>query len=858
MPQMTLRIALLWLSLVCHTGILASDGNRLADPDLESPGELSWRGSSAVVSRSGSDPHSGTSCLYVKDASDSHGQANSAHIDVQPGQYYVEAWLRVDAHARGIITFDVQFFDRSGGYLFSRWIGVTQSTRWVRVRGRVTVPERAAKMSLRILPTGPTRGFVGDIGPLKGGCYGDDFYVATLPEAIASGLAKKDEFPVSAVDDGTDYGTVAPMRPHLYVTARKVKGLLSVAELRNGIKTGHLRILWEALKKRADADLLAKPIVARKDGTFDANYIVCNDAAQRILRAALVFLVTGEQCFKNAALRQIEVTFDTAQWPVHWRDDPGQPQNLPAGLRVGQLCAGIGLAYDWLHAGLTPEQRRRIVEGLDRQGIQPFIKTVKQGNWQVAVLDNFMPAIVGGVGIAGMSLAEDHPDSGFLVKTARQRMQVYLSVFGPEGEWNESVGYAGSVRDTVDFYLAWRFWTTSRPQVTNANMLTAHPFPQFCRWKMYMTLPHGREAKMGNCTSQQNVNLPFVPAVAAATRDGVFQWFYLNHRFPPERTLNTRDYVTELLTFDPTLKPQHPESLLPHGHAFAANTMCVSSRTNWDSLATPCVVYGKGGAAYEIHGHHDVGQVCIDGYGEGLIIDQVGYDGGYAGGSLDVYRAAGHNVLTFNNQDMIEDRPTSRVCFDQPEVRNWPALRAKWLARKFDDRRGGFWVLDTTEVYQGVKQVRRTVVHLNPGVVVVLDTATLDEPGDISLRWHTVDHSAPTTDGHFLVRGRTNAQLAARVVRLDDGKLTTARREHRQSGGSYVAASMRGDRCSLLSLFCIFGPEQKPSVWRGSGGNWSIQTPDGTFEVNASSNQLSVENRETGDGWAVPIGQTRP
>ena len=127
--------------------------------------------------------------------------------------------------------------------------------------------------------------------------------------------------------------------------------------------------------------------------------------------------------------------------------------------------------------------------------------------------------------------------------------------------------------------------------------------------------------------------------------------------------------------------------------------MCGSSRTNWDPLAPPCVVYGKGVAAYEIHGHHDVGQVCSDGYGESLILDQAGYDGGYSAGSHDVYRAAGHNVLTFNCQDMIDDRPVSRVCFDQSEVRNWPALRARWLVRKFNDRRGGFWVLDTTDVY---------------------------------------------------------------------------------------------------------------------------------------------------------------
>jgi hypothetical protein len=842
------RLALLSLFLHFSTVAQASAGNLLGNPGLELSDPLQWRGSSAVVQCVTTRPHSGKSCLYVRDASDSHGQGNSFPVDVQPGHYYAEAWLRVDPKSPGIITFDVQFFDRDGSYFASSWLGVADSTEWTLVRGRVTVPERAVTASLRLLPTGRTRGFSGDVAPLHGNCFADDFYFATLREAIQGGRARPSEFPVETSFNPVDYASAAPMRPHLLITARKVEGLLSVAELRESVTAGHREVLWQALKKRADADLLAPPIVA---GT-DANYIVCNNAVQRIRRTALAFLITGDSRYKNAAVEQIEITFDSTQWPEFWRDDPGQPKNLPAGLRVGQLCAGIGIAYDWLYTGLTPQERNRIVAGLDRQGIQPFIQTVKQGNWQVNVLDNFMPAIVGSVGLAGMSLAEDHPASAFLVQTACQRMKAYLSVFGPEGEWNESVGYADSMYNAVRFYSALRYWTTTRPDVTNQNPLAAHPFPQFCRWKMYMTLPHGREAKFGNCSIQEKVNLPFVPAVATAAHDGVLQWFYLNHRFQPEQTFNTRDYVTELLTYDPALEPKHPEGRLPHGHAFAANTMCVSSRTTWDPVATPCVVYGKGGAAYEIHGHHDLGQVCIDGYGDRLIVDQVGYDGGYDGGSDDVYSAAGHNVLVFNGKDMIRDRPISRACFHQPEIRNWPALRSHWVAREFDDRRGGYWILDTTDVYEDVEQVRRTVVHLNPEVVVVLDTAMLSKPGNISLRWHTVDKCDPHADGSFLVRGRKNTQLVSRVVPLDTARLALNRGEHAESTGNYVEASLRGHHCSILSLFCVIGPGQKSDVWRGSGSKWSIQAPSGMVDVSISDKELKVTRRDGDHGWQIP------
>jgi len=43
-------------------------------------------------------------------------------------------------------------------------------------------------------------------------------------------------------------------RPHLLVTAGKVDGLRSVAELRTSAKSGHGRTLWEELVARYDRD----------------------------------------------------------------------------------------------------------------------------------------------------------------------------------------------------------------------------------------------------------------------------------------------------------------------------------------------------------------------------------------------------------------------------------------------------------------------------------------------------------------------------------------------------------------------------------------------------------------------------
>jgi len=658
-----------------------------------------------------------------------------------------------------------------------------------------------------------------------------------------------------------------PMRPHLLVTAQKVEGLRSVEELRRLVKSGHGQVLWNEIRRRADADLGEEPLWVKPGDRW--LFPLCDRTATRVMRHALAFVITGKEAYKDAALEQMETTFDTEKWPAQWRE-PGQAANLPAGLRLGQLCAALGLAYDWLYNGLTPEQRARVVTGINAQGIQPYLQAVERGNWQVNVLDNFCSCISGGVGIAAMALAGDLPDFGRVMFETKERMAAcreYLSASGPEGEWPESVFYSGAYINFVRYFSVLHYrssLTTGRP---DEHLLAVHPVPQFCRWLMYVTLPHGRMARFGNCGRwKRRIALSFMPAVAGATRDGVLQWYYLNNLFSREETRLGRHYAMELLGYDPTLKPVEADGHLPRGHAFAGTTMCASSRTDWNPVTTPCVVYGKAGAAYETHGHHDVGQVCIDGYGDLLIVDAAGY---HLGGrtperdSYAYYQASSHNVLTFDGKDMVEDVPISRACYKQPTRRKSPALRSKLLASAFDDERGGYWVWDTSDVYEDVRQVQRTVVHLNHGVVVVLDTADLPKPSDIALRWHTAGKSQPDSEGGFFVKGHdSGAQLACRVVRVDEGDLALTQGNdgkfntfidagQKHEAGPYVKAALHGAKCEILSLFCVFAPGTPSARWGASDDAWCIETPSGVVDVRVSDTELSVAYRDGRRGWRI-------
>ena len=664
--------------------------------------------------------------------------------------------------------------------------------------------------------------------------------VALLPPALQAAGGAGVREPVAAR---------ALTRPHLLVTAGKVDGLRSVAELRTSAKSGHGRTLWEDLRTRADADVNARPL---EGGS--RNYTIVNATATRVLRHALAFVITEDERYRNAALAQIEATFDPQLW-TDWRDAVA-PAQWHTGLRMGQLGSAFGLAYDWLHASLSAEERRRVVAGVDRCGIQPYLKAVETGSWVVGSLNNFASVIPGGLAIAGMAFEDDHPQSARLVELGRERMVAYLGEFGPDGEWNESIPYAASFVNVVAFCSTLRYWSAARAGGNGQNSALPPALAQFCRWLMYMTRPHGREALFGNgpkAAGQRRISLSHLPAVAAAGRDGILQSHYLNNLFPDQETDGMRNYALELVWYDQTLAPVSPEGRDPHGKVFPANTGCVSSRTDWDARSTPCLVYGKGGSAYEINGHNDVGQVCIDGYGEPLILDPGGYHVDQKSSSKTFGLTIAHNVLIFDRENMRADRPIARAIFNAPERRKTPALRSKFLQSRFDDSKGGYWQLDTTDVYAGVNEVRRTVVHLNPGVVVVLDTAILPRLREISLRWHTADKSVPTTDGRFSVTGASGATLASRVVRLDQGAITFARETHQETSDSFVEASLRGTACSLLSVFCVFPRATVAGAWELAEGVLSIAGPGGLVDVRMTGTALSVAYRDGRMGWQVAL-----
>lgn len=634
-------------------------------------------------------------------------------------------------------------------------------------------------------------------------------------------------------------------RPYMLVTGEQIDGLRSLADVRRDIQKGRSTKLWKELLEKVDQEL-TEPLIAA--GDRNRSYAFVAQTCSRITDTAFVALITDDQKYAQGALAQIEVLFDKKAWP-EWLDKAHLQAGLITDLRHGQFARALGQAYDWLYPLLTLKERERLVEGLDRCAIQPFKASVAANEKWIHAQSNWKTCIIGGYGILGMALGDDHPDAKWLQEFTRPLMDKYMEVFGPNGEFNECPPYASSTRYVVDYYLAQFYAGGGQGQALQLKQLG-----DFSHWFLYCILPPKRVITFGDGNAGSPPNISHFGAIAAALRDPVIQWTYL--QYVDFSQPDTRKRAQELLFYDPTLKPRHPTGNLRLGRSFPAQSGIVTSRSSWNPENPISIIYSKA-RTEDVHRHADWGQVCIDGFGERLITDL---------GSPPVYPLSGkrfyynyqqsaHNVLAFGDDEMDVI---------------WRVRRqGRTVWSEFDDTRGGAWTFDLSAVYAKDRKVRRHVIHLLPRITVVLDEATSPNPERIRLRWHTSAPAKLDSDGRFTFEQK-GVTLAASVTSLaGEAKIRTGRHEylppydndrlgkpypHRNE--PYIETQVRSNHFRTISIFCVTGPDESSHSWNHDDNGWDIQTPEGTVQVRLTQDELSAQTTNGSHAWRIDLKRT--
>jgi len=636
--------------------------------------------------------------------------------------------------------------------------------------------------------------------------------------------------------------------PSIFLVNQKSEMFKSVEDLKDIDRQEHQGVLWNDFMNQVENELTLPFIDLTTDfeGRDPAqlkhanlSYDMEQGISKRLMRLSLMFLSTEESRYKDLVMKQIEVLYDTTFFP-EWCDKSHFRHGKPhLDIRTCRISMAIALAYNWMHNFLSEEEKKYIVDGLDRRAIQPFWKKLAtKPGWYVH-RHNWFTNIFGGMGITAMALGDAHPETQRLLDTIVPQMIDFNNTFGEMGEFNEPPGYSGAVRFSVEFAEAYRYYTKNK-----RNLLAEKPFPEVCYWIMYHTLPPGRLIAFGDTNPNSKSSSPEIMAAAAtANNDRVLQWFYLNYYEKMKTPM-------ELLWFNPDLDMESPQGKFPLGIAYKEHGADLISRTSWDPVSTHCVVYGKAGRETN-HDDNDVGQLCIDGFGERLIIDpgkpEPIYPKAYFGKPQFNYytrSVIGHNILCINNEE-IKSEPNKEA-------------RGRIVKTWFNDSVGSYWEIDLSPVYENATKVTRKVAHLFPGIVVVHDYAEVPESANFDLRWHCVSapHLSTFGNGIFTTRN-SKATLSARIISLNDNlpELSTGYHEFKppyhlsrlgdpleQHYEPFVKISTSGKIFSALTLFAVIESNVEEPVWTDSSSGWEFYYKNIRYSVSVENQGFKVSS----------------
>ena len=712
-----------------------------------------------------------------------------------------------------------------------------------------------------------------------GSCYDDDFLYSLLGASL-SDTAVLVMLP-TATTNHRELGVILLyMEPSTILSLNPATRASRIKELERVIASPIGSPVWSEIKDAAlrERDLppyLVDSIFPGRDRysaeLLGMDYTLCKGVGLRITRHALMFLIDGDPRWIEAVLAQTNVLFDDVEYPAwnHVARMNGDSfkktidlRKYDVHLRTGMLANRVSLVLNWLRPHLKPDQLDTLVRGLEKRAIRPFQAAIEQEPWWLEVNNNWLTCIVGGLGICGMALDGLHLDAQSLIDFADPLMERHLEDYGSQGEFNEGVGYAGAIYLIVDYYAARQGWSAEQE-----NPLGAAPFADVASWYVQMSVPPGRLFTYGDGHAGAPLKADWMTAIASALQDPYLQGYANRHR-----SIMADPY--QLFYLDSDLEPRELSGHLPLGVAYQEHGACISSRTSWDWDKAASVV-GSKARREDNHEHNDPGQVVIDGEGQPLIVDWGTPDTSYPAGFFTHHRfdyfegkAFGHNVLAFGDREMESCYELHPKYTDGAALHGKRALHAQGhiVASNFDDDWGGQWTIDTTAAWSGVRVNLRTVLHIHPGFVVVLDEAKLDETESISLRWNTAvkpDLAGP--DGFSLQRAAVG--LSARVVNLTGGEITHRVANHQyhepwnkdQFGGLlpkrdclYYEALTDGDRCRFLSLFSV-QPGSQTAAWTVEGNTHKGLIGDDRLDVEVKADSLGVWSLQRAMVWEIPF-----
>jgi hypothetical protein len=520
--------------------------------------------------------------------------------------------------------------------------------------------------------------------------------------------------------------------------------LFSQSDLPEIKRRATLPIFQPTLKRlleRAEWQLTAPPLIpsitkrGEPDPPGENKGLECaRRLQQRVLTYCMAFTLTGQKKYRDAAVYELMHAIN--DWRI-WVDTAHQP---PFDLMNGETCLTFGLAWDWLHNDLTPEERRQLREGVERRGLSAYLQSAKatRPGFFFTAHHNWNPVCNGGAAVLALALEGESELSAEVLKIAVPAMDHFWNHLGEDGGWDEGTGYwaygfryafiaaeavrrAGKPGGAERFQLSGARRTGYFPIVFNPGLKLS--------------------ASFGDSNGRANDAIYYL--LARIYHDPAFVWF--EDRATLDK-VGAGTWPQEALSL---LWRPVDEAWLPRDFKPQLDPVYVFSSIGWGMMTPhqpdpPYFLAFKSGSLAASHTHLDLNHISV-GYGDTMLAVELGsrpYPADYFSAQRNSYyeiTTAGHNTVLIGGKGQVQGK------------------QGKLLGLFKGD---GFEALTGVAdgAYEvGTTRVRRHAVLVDKRFWVLLDVIQTPEPQTAELRFHTYGKVSAPTPGHWVFEQGTAA-----------------------------------------------------------------------------------------------------
>lgn len=491
--------------------------------------------------------------------------------------------------------------------------------------------------------------------------------------------------------------------------------------------------------------------------------------------------------------------------------------------------------------------------GFDPEDDYPQAYRVSLARWPLILNATNLKIIpTCGLGLAAVWLHGRHPDAGKWLALSRQSAQAFATMYGPDGSYDEGVGYWGYTTSHLAM-LAEAVWR--RLGLDDRKLIN---YPGTIRYALSMAMPCGgsvvADPKLGttyNATPKGNYN-PALDLVnfcdAGVGMDvSVAGWVGATASDPlcnhVAKNTGSLRLLQGAVWYHPDAPAQAPGTEL---HDVRLSNDWVISRTGWAPEDTVVALRSGGPANHE---HADRNSVILKAHGDRLFHDpfRAGYS--YTTPQWLLRLTEAHTAVLIGGKGHQYHNGSE-------------GTNASWaVASVTDFRSGAGWMTvtsDATEAYALVLPdtalVLRTLVFLKPDVLLLLDRVRLKAPAPVQLRFQVFNDDgkgAATAAGATFGIDRPLASLRAILAAAGPVTAATARLALPESVGvfPYVEAVSSGATDHEVLTACTTAPAggthgkltitRTESGWRVTGTH-AGQKVDVTLDTTANVPALTI------------------